>query len=84
MRFRLIIFKNVSISTTIIIENSTVLSSKYHLLESLSIETSDLKNNPLRVIKLKNIMKELTSVLEYNEIEMDIVCWGSRGKIIIH
>ena len=68
MRFRLIIFKNVSISTTIIIENSTVLSSKYHFLESLSIETSDLKNNPLRVIKLKNIMKELTSVLEYNEI----------------
>ena len=47
-------------------------------MESLSIETSDLKNNPVRVIKLKNIMKELTCVLEVNEIEMNIECWGSR------
>ena len=42
--------KNVPIFTTTIIGNSPILSSKYPLLESLSIETSDLKNNPLRVI----------------------------------
>ena len=68
------------ISTTIIIDNSPVLSSKYPLLESLSIETSDLKNNPLHMIKLKNIMKTFTFVLEDNETEMDIVCSVGRGK----
>ena len=35
------------------------------------------------MIKLKNIMKELTCTLEDNEIEMNIVCWGGRGKKII-
>ena len=35
--------KNIPTSTTIIIVNSHVLSSKYPLLESLSIETSDLQ-----------------------------------------
>ena len=75
--------KNVPTSTTIMIDNSPVLSSKYPLLESLSIETSDLKKIPLRVIKLNNIMKELTCTLEDNEIEMNIVCWGRRGEKII-
>ena len=31
------------------------------------------------MIKLKNIMKELTCVLEDNEIEMDIIYWGGCG-----
>ena len=42
--------------------------------------TSDLKNNPVRLIELKNMMKELTCVLEDNEIEMDIECWGGHGN----
>ena len=54
--------KNMPTSTTTIIDNSPVLSSKYLLLESLSIATSDLKNNPLHVIKLNNIKKELACV----------------------
>ena len=66
--------KNVLTSTTTIIENSPVLLSKYSLLESLSIDTSDLKNNSLHVIKLTNIMKEFPFVLEANEIEMNIIC----------
>ena len=37
------IVNNVSISTTTIIDNSPVLSSKYPLLESLFIETSESK-----------------------------------------
>ena len=32
------------------------------------------------MIKLNNILKELTCGLEDNEIEMDIVCWGGRGN----
>ena len=67
------------ISTTIIIDNSPVLSSNYPLLESLSIETSDLKNNPLHMIKLNTIMKEVACVLENSKIEMDIFCWAGRG-----
>ena len=39
------------ISTTTFIDNSPVLSSKYSLVESLSIKTSNLNNNPFHVIK---------------------------------
>ena len=31
------------------------------------------------MINLKNILKEVTSVLEVNDIEIYIVCWGGRG-----
>ena len=72
--------KNTPTSTTVIIDNSPILLSKYPLLESLSIGTSNLKNNPLHVIKLKDIMKELTCVLEENRIEMNIVCLGGCGN----
>ena len=30
-------------------------------------------------MKLKNMIKESTCVLEDNEIEMDIAYWGGRG-----
>ena len=52
-------------STTTIIDNSPLPSSSYSVLDSLSIETSDLESNPLCVIKLKNILKEVNFVLEY-------------------
>ena len=61
-------------------DNSHLLSSKYPVLDSLSIETFDLETNPLRVIKLQNIMKEVTRILKDNEISMDIESWGGRGK----
>ena len=41
---------------------------------------SDLETNPLRVIKLKKIMKEVTRVLEDNQISMNIESWGGRKK----
>ena len=72
--------KNVFNFTSIIIDNPPLLSSKYPLLDSLSIDTSDLETNPLRVIKLKKIMKEVTRVLEDNQISMNIESWGGRGK----
>ena len=72
-------FKNFPNSTTTIIDNPPVLSSKYYLLESLYIETSDLKTNYFRLIKLKSIMKEVTCVLEDNEIEISIDSWGGCG-----
>ena len=68
--------KNVLISTTTILGNSPVLSSKYLLLKSLFINTSEGQR--------KSIMKELMCVVEDNEIEMNIVCWGGRGKKIIN
>ena len=72
---------DVSIFTSTLIDKLPVLSSKYTLWESLSIETTNLKNIPLHVIKLKNIIKELTSVLEDKDIAIDIVCWdGHRIK----
>ena len=67
-------------STTTIIDSPPLPSSSYPVLNSLSIETSDLENNPLRVKKLKNILKEVTSVLEGNGIELNINSWGGRGK----
>ena len=39
-----------------------------------------IKNNPVHLIKLKNMMEELTCVLEDNETEMDIEYWGGRGN----
>jgi len=48
------------------------------IAQSLSIETSDLETNPLRVIKLKAIMKEVTCVLKDNRISMNIEFWGGR------
>ena len=69
---------DISISTISLIGNSPVLSSKYPFFEFLSIETSDLKNNPFRVIKLKKIMREGTNVLEDNDVNMGIICWGGR------
>ena len=63
---------------TTIIDNPPILSSKYPLLESLSIETSDFKTCPLPIIRLKNITREVTCVLEDNEIEISIDSWGGR------
>ena len=67
---------DLSISTTFLIDNLTVFPSKYPLLELSSVDNSDVKKNPLYMIKLKNIRKEVTSFLEDNDIERDIVCWG--------
>ena len=67
-------------STTTIIDNSPLPSSSYHVLDSLYIETFALESNPLRVIKLKNTLKEVTSVLEGNGIELNIDSWSGRGK----
>ena len=67
-------------STTTIIDNLPLPSSSYPVLDSLSIEISDLESNPLRVIKLKNILKEVTSVLEDNGIELNINSWDGCGR----
>ena len=56
------------------------MSSKHLLLESYYINTSNLENNPFRVIMLNTLMKEDTRVLEHNDIKMDIECWGGRGN----
>ena len=61
-------------STTTIIDNPPLPSSSYLVLDSLSIETTDLESNPFRVINLKNILKEV------NGIELNIDSWGGRGK----
>ena len=55
---------------------------KYHFLESLSMKTSNLQENLLRVIMLNNIMKNITSILEHNKSNMCIKSWDSREIII--
>lgn len=67
---------DVSISTTLLIDNLPAFPSKYPLLEFSSVDNSDWKNNPHHMIKLNNIRKEVASVLEDNDIKRDIVCWG--------
>ena len=67
-------------TTTTTIDNPPLPSSSYPVLDSLSIETSALESNHLHVIRLKNILKEFTSVLEGNGIELNIDSWGGRGK----
>ena len=69
---------NVFRSTVSLIDNISVLSSKYPLSESLSIGTSDLKNNPPHKMKLKQLVKEVTSILDDNDIETNIDCLGSH------
>ena len=60
-------------STTTIIDNSPLPSPSYPVLDSLSIETSDVESNPIRVIKLKNILKEATCVLEDIELNWILI-----------
>ena len=50
------------------------------LSESLSIGTSDLKNDPPHKMKLKQLVKEVTSILDDNDIETNIDCLGSHWK----
>ena len=71
---------NSSSDTTTIIDNPPLPSSKNPLLDSLSIEISDLETNSLRVIKLKSKMKEVIRILKDNEISMNVESWGGRKK----
>ena len=67
-------------NTSTLTDNPLLIPSKYHILQYLSIKTSDLKINSLRVMKLQNIMKEIFNVLEDNEISMNVDSWGGRGR----
>ena len=62
------------------IDDSLLVPSQSHILQSLSIKTSNLNVNLLRAIKLQNKIKEIVDVLEDNEIYMDVDKWGGRRK----
>ena len=72
---------DISRTTPSLIDNKPLLSSKYPL-SNYSSNTFNLKYNPLHVITLKNLIKEVTSVLEDKHVKIDIECWGCRGKKI--
>ena len=65
------------------IDNTPVVLSKYPMLQSLSIESSNFEDNLLYVIKLNTPMKEVNIVLEDNNIEMNIDYLGGCGKKIL-
>ena len=52
---------------------------KYPVLESLSVENSNLQENYFHVVMLQHIIKELASVLEDKGISMDIKSRGGHG-----
>ena len=62
------------------IDNTPVVLSKYPMLQSLSIESSNFEDTLLYVIKLNNPMKEVNIVLEDNNIEMNIDYLGGCGR----
>ena len=74
---------DVSISTASSIDNTPVHSSKYSLLAYLSIDTSYLIYDFLRVIKLKNMMKEVTSVSKIIILKWILIIGVVVEKVII-
>ena len=71
---------DVYISAYSLIDNTPVVLSKYPMLQSLSIESSNFEDTLLYVIKLNNPMKEVNIVLEDNNIEMNIDYLGGCGR----
>ena len=53
-------------------DNPPILKSLYPILNSLNINTSDLENKHLDVIYLKNLLSEVSCVLTYNNISMNL------------
>ena len=61
-------------------DNPPILQSVYHILDSLNINTGNLKDEPFDVILLKNLLSEVVCVLIDNNINMNLEMCGCRGK----
>ena len=67
-------------STSTSHDNPPIVPSLYPTLDKLNINTSDLDSNPVDVIRLKNLLSEVCSVLKDNNIDMNLEKWGGRGN----
>ena len=66
-------------SSSIPPDNTPVLQSKYPTLD-YNINTSTLKDNPLDIVYLKNLLSEVSCVVKDNNINTYLEKWGGRGK----
>ena len=63
-------------------DNLPVLQSKYHILDSHNINSFTLKEDPLDIVYLKNLLSEVSCVFKDNIINIHLEKWGGRGKAI--
>ena len=71
---------NCSKSSSTSHDNPPILQSIYLILDSLNINTSNLKDKPLHMILFRNLLSEVSCVLTDNIINMNLEKWGGRGK----
>ena len=63
-------------------DNPLALQSKYHILDSHNINSFTLKEDPLDIVYLKNLLSEVSCVFKDNIINIHLEKWGGRGKAI--
>ena len=71
---------NCSKSTSTSYDNPLILQSMYPILDKLNINTSNLDDKPLDLIFLKNLLSEVSCVLIYNNININLEEWGGKEK----
>ena len=69
-----------SISSSLPTDNPRILQFKHPILDSHNIDISNLKDKPLDILHLKNLLSEVSCVLNYNNINMYLKKWGGRGE----
>ena len=69
-----------STSTSTSHDNPSIIQTLYPILDSLNINTSNLKDKSSGVILLKNLLSEVSCVLIDNNINMNLEKWGGRGE----
>ena len=67
-------------ASSILSNNPPILQSKYPILDSHNINTSNLKDKPLDIKHLKNLLSEDSCVLKDNNINIHLENWGGRRK----
>ena len=71
---------NCSKSSSTPPDNPHILQYKYPILDFHNIDTSNLNDDPLDIMHLKNLLSEVTYVLKDNNINMNLEKWYRRGK----
>ena len=69
-----------SISSSLPTDNPHILQFKHPILDSHNIDISNLKDKPWDILHLKNLLSEVSCVLNYNNINMYLKKWGGRGE----
>ena len=63
-------------------DNPHILQFKHPILDSHNIDISNLKDKPLDILHLKNLLSEVSCVLKYNNINMYLEKLGCCGEKI--